>query len=170
MTRWLKLLLLAVAALVVAQLLVQRQDPIAEGEPHPPLALPSLSGETVDLAQLRGKVVAVNFWATWCGPCREELPALASVWRKHRDRCFEVLGVAEESAVADVVRMAAAIPYPVLLDTRAEAVGPWRVPGYPKTVVVDAEGRVRLEIQGAVRAAELEAAIVQFLPESCPRS
>ena len=171
MVRWLKAVLLGVAALVAAQLLVQRPAPTFQaGEPHPPLVLPDLEGRTVDLARLRGRVVAVNFWATWCGPCREELPALAEVWRGHRERCFELLGVAEESALQDVVRMSAAIPYPVLLDARAEAVGPWRVPGYPKTVVVDAEGRVRQVFQGVVRAEQLEAAIEPLLPASCPRS
>jgi cytochrome c biogenesis protein CcmG/thiol:disulfide interchange protein DsbE len=170
MARWLKTALLALAAVVVIQLLVQRGEPVPDGERHPPLALPDLSGTTVDLAALRGKVVAVNFWATWCAPCREELPALAGVWRDHRDRCFELLGVAEESARADVVRMAAEIPYPVLLDARAEAVGPWRVRGYPKTVVVDAEGSVRKVFQGAIRASQLEEAIAPLLPASCPRS
>jgi cytochrome c biogenesis protein CcmG/thiol:disulfide interchange protein DsbE len=170
MTRWLRIALLVVAAVVAAQLLVRGEPQLSDGGPHPPLALPDLSGRTVDLAGLRGKVVAVNFWATWCGPCRAELPALARVWNEHRDRCFELLGVAEESATADVARMAGAIPYPILLDLRAEAVGPWRVPGYPRTVLVDAEGRVRRVFQGAVREGQLEAAIAPLLPASCPRS
>jgi cytochrome c biogenesis protein CcmG, thiol:disulfide interchange protein DsbE len=171
MARWLKVVLLGVAALVAAQLLVQRSaPPFDTGEPHPELALPDLQGRTVDLARLRGRVVAVNFWATWCGPCREELPALAAVWRRQHDRCFELLGVAEESALEDVVRASASIPYPVLLDASADAVEPWRVPGYPKTVIVDAEGRIRRVFQGAIRAEQLEAAIVPLLPSTCPRS
>jgi len=170
MMRFTRIALLVVAAVVGGQLLVRGAPKLPAGEPHPPLALPDLSGRTVDLAGLRGKVVAVNFWATWCGPCRQEIPALARVWREHRERCFELLGVAEESAASDVARMSSEIPYPVLMDARAEAVGPWRVPGYPKTVVVDADGLVRKVFQGSVQEWQLEQAILPLLPASCPRS
>jgi cytochrome c biogenesis protein CcmG, thiol:disulfide interchange protein DsbE len=171
MKPWLRFTLLAVAAVIAAQLLFQRSTPrLVPGEDHPPLALPTLDGRAVDLAALRGKVVAVNFWATWCGPCQDELPALAQVWRDHQGRCFELLGVAEESAREDVVRMAPSIPYPILLDEHATAVGPWRVAGYPKTVVVDAEGKVRQTFQGPVHADQLEEAIRPLLPATCPRS
>lgn len=172
MRGWVKLLVLAVAALAVGQLLVQRAGPppLERGEPSPPLALPDLEGRTVDLSQLRGKVVAVNFWATWCGPCRTEIPAIAQVWRAHRERCFEVLGVAEESAREDVLRAASEIPYPILLDERAQALAPWKVRGYPRTYLVDADGLVRRVFEGAVHGREFEDAVRPLLPESCPRS
>lgn len=168
MHRWLKLALVAVAAVLVFQLLVQRAEPVLDSGQAPPLAFPSLDGRQVDLAALRGKVVAVNFWASWCGPCVEEIPELAEVWTAKRDRCFEVLGVAEESAIGDVRRAAARIPYPILLDERAEALGPWRVQGYPRTYLVDAEGKVRRVFQGALRRRQLEEAIEPLLPASCP--
>jgi cytochrome c biogenesis protein CcmG/thiol:disulfide interchange protein DsbE len=171
MRSWVKLAVLALAAVAVGQLLVRSSAPKLErGEPSPPLALPDLQGRPVDLASLRGKVVAVNFWATWCAPCRSEIPALAAVWREHRDRCFEVLGVAEESAREDVLRAAPEIPYPILLDERAQALAPWKVQGYPRTYVVDAEGFVRRVFEGEVRRGELEAAIEPLLPASCPRT
>lgn len=169
MNSWAKLAVLAVVAVLVTQLLVQRaQPPMDEGAPAPPLALPDLEGRTVDLAALRGKVVAVNFWASWCAPCIVEIPELAEVWTRNRDRCFELLGVAEESAREDVLRMAPAIPYPVLLDERASALAPWRVQGYPRTYVVDAEGNVRHTFQGAIRRSQLEEAIRPLLPARCP--
>jgi cytochrome c biogenesis protein CcmG/thiol:disulfide interchange protein DsbE len=169
MDRWPKLLLVAVAAVVVAQLFVQRSDRgLERGAAAPPLALPDLQGRAIDLGSLKGRVVAVNFWASWCGPCREELPDLAQVWREHDGRCFELLGVAEESGRDDVARIARGIPYPVLLDERAEALGPWGVRAYPRTVLVDAEGNVRQVFQGAVRKRQLEEAIRPLLPATCP--
>jgi cytochrome c biogenesis protein CcmG/thiol:disulfide interchange protein DsbE len=171
MRTWTKLAILTVTALVVAQILLRKSGPpVASGAPPPPLVLPDLQGRPVDLAALRGKVVAVNFWATWCGPCREEIPEFAEVWRAHRGRCFEILGVAEESAREDVLRAAPQIPYPVLLDERAEALGPWNVRGYPRTYVVDAEGRLRHVFEGGMRGEELEEAIQPLLPASCPGS
>src|SRR5512138_766010 len=170
MNRWLKLALLALAAVVATQLLFRPggSAPAASGEAAPRLALPGLDGRPVDLASLRGKVVAVNFWASWCGPCQLEMPELADVWREHHDRCFELLGVAEESARADVARIAPSVPYPILLDERAEALGPWGVQGYPITVIVDAEGNVRQVFQGALSKRRLEAAIQPLLPATCP--
>ncbi len=170
MHRWLKLALIVVAAVVVGQLLFRGgAEPIAAaGSAAPPLALPDLAGKPVDLAALKGRVVAVNFWASWCGPCQLELPELAEVWRANRDRCFELLGVAEESAPQDLQRMAPSIPYPILFDARAEALTPWRVEGYPRTYVVDAEGKVRHVFVGALRRSQLEDAIRPLLPATCP--
>jgi cytochrome c biogenesis protein CcmG/thiol:disulfide interchange protein DsbE len=171
MNRWVKLALLALVAVVVTQLLVQRAEPpLDPGEAAPRLVLPDLAGNTVDLDRLRGKVVAVNFWASWCAPCREEMPDLAEVWTEHRGRCFELIGVAEESAPEDVAKAASAIPYPVLVDARAEALAPWRVAAYPRTVVVDAAGKVRRVFQGVVRKRQLEEAVRPLLPASCPAS
>jgi cytochrome c biogenesis protein CcmG/thiol:disulfide interchange protein DsbE len=164
-----KLALLAVAAVVVFQLLARRAEQPLDGEAAPPLVLPDLAGRTVDLGALRGKVVAVNFWASWCAPCREEIPELARVWSEHGGTCFELLGVAAESAPEDVARLAPAIPYPILLDARAEALSAWRVPGYPRTYLVDAEGRIRRVFEGALRKRQLEDAIRPLLPASCPR-
>jgi cytochrome c biogenesis protein CcmG, thiol:disulfide interchange protein DsbE len=171
MKGWSKLAVLAVAAVVVTQLLVRRAEPpVPSGEDAPPLALPDLDGKTVDLGKLRGKVVAVNFWASWCAPCREEIPVLAEVWTEHRGRCFELLCVAEESALADVAKAASEIPYPVLLDVRAEALSRWRVAGYPRTYLVDADGKVRQVFEGALRKRQLEEAIRPLLPATCPRT
>jgi cytochrome c biogenesis protein CcmG/thiol:disulfide interchange protein DsbE len=167
MARWTKLALVALVAVAVTQLLVQKAERALPPGASPALALPGLDGRTVDLQALRGRVVAVNFWATWCAPCRLEMPDLAAVWAANRDRCFEVLGVAEESARADVQEAAGRIPYPVLLDPGAQAAAAWRVSAYPRTYLVDAAGAVRRVFEGAVTRRELEAALDPLRPPAC---
>jgi cytochrome c biogenesis protein CcmG/thiol:disulfide interchange protein DsbE len=165
----LRTVLLVVAALVVFQLFAQRSTPPLAGT-APPLSLPDLEGRQVDLSHYRGQVVAVNFWATWCGPCRAELPALAAFRNAQQGKCFEVLGVAEESGRRDLWAMAPAIPYPILVDERASARDGWGVQAYPKTFVVDTEGRVAKVFSGAVSHAELEGVVTPLLPRTCPAS
>jgi cytochrome c biogenesis protein CcmG, thiol:disulfide interchange protein DsbE len=174
MRAWGKLLVLAVAALIVTQILVRQARPaFAVGEKAPPLALPDLASRRVDLDAYRGRVVAVNFWASWCGPCREEILALSEAWLARRQRCFEVLGVAEESGSRDDVAEAAGklgIPYPVLLDADGSAAAAYRVPGYPRTYLVDPEGKVQRVFTGALSRRALEEAVAPLLPTSCPRA
>ncbi len=177
MSRWLKLAFLAVAAVVVAQLVVRDRQPpsklddsiaAAAAPEAPELRLATLAGEQVDLEALRGRVVAVNFWATWCAPCRTEIPELAELWRANHDRCFELLGIAGASARADTEQAARDIPYPVLFDADGEAVDAWDVRGFPRTYVVDPAGRVRKAFSGAVTREALAQAIEPLLPSSCP--
>lgn len=154
MRSWVKLLVLAVAAIVVTQLLVQKSAPsFALGEAAPPLALTDLEGKGLDLTSLRGRVVLVNFWATWCPPCLEEIPELSDAWREQRGRCLEIVGVAEESGAPEQVAEFArrhAIPYPLVLDQEGKAAGDWRVPGFPRSYLVDREGKVRRVFDGAL--------------------
>ena len=171
---WVKLLGLAVAAVVVAQLLVQTATPsLALGEAAPPLALADLEGRPLALQSLRGRVVLVNFWATWCAPCLEEIPELTEAWREQRGRCLEILGVAEESgSPAEVAEFARrhAIPYPLVLDRDGKAAADWRVPGYPRSYLVDREGRVQRVFDGALSRRRLEEATAPHLAAAgaCP--
>jgi DsbE subfamily thiol:disulfide oxidoreductase len=171
MNRWVKLAALAVAAAAVGQVLLRDAGPegLSVGRPAPALVLDDLDGRRVDLARYRGQVVAVNFWATWCPPCKEEIPALAEAWRAGRDRCLQVLGVTEESTREDTRAMAGSlgIPYPVLMDPDGEIGRRFGITGYPKTFLVDAEGVVRKVFSGAVSREALEKAVRPLLPARC---
>lgn len=173
---WMKLLVLAVAAVIVTQILVQKGTPSFElGEAAPPLELADPAGKPLDLASLRGRVVLVNFWATWCAPCLQEIPELADAWRAQRGRCLEVVGVAEESGTpAQVGEFARrhAIPYPLVLDVEGRAAADWRVPGYPRSYLVDREGRVRRVFDGALSRRQVDEAVAPHLaaPGACPES
>jgi cytochrome c biogenesis protein CcmG/thiol:disulfide interchange protein DsbE len=167
----LPLVVAVAAALLVGERVVHRvRGHAGAATPAPALALPDLAGRTVDLRALRGKVVAVNFWATWCGPCRLEMPDLAKAWREAHGSCLEILGVAEESAREDVVHATDGLPYPILIDERGEAAARWKIPGYPYTFLVDPEGKVRRVFEGSVSRGELLEAARPLLPATCPAS
>ena len=137
----------------------------------PPLVLRKPSGEAVDLASLRGKVVLVNFWATWCAPCVEEMPALARLRAKLAARGFEVLAVNQGEMPARVSAFVdrAGLDLAVVLDRDKAVSKAWQVRALPTTFVVDASGRIRLYAVGELDTGPaLEAAIVPLLPRERP--
>jgi cytochrome c biogenesis protein CcmG, thiol:disulfide interchange protein DsbE len=120
------------------------------GKATPALALPDLTGKQVDLKDLRGRVVVVNFWATWCEPCRDEMPGLVRLREQFRDRPLEVLAVnfGESNAKIAGFLEREKIALPVLLDADKEAAARWNAKGLPMTFLVDATGRVRYWVFG----------------------
>lgn len=125
--------------------------PIGQPYAAPALKLPDLDGRVHDLADLKGRVVVVNFWATWCPPCRREMPSLERLRQRlamqdQPDQGLAVLAV-DVGEDADTVfsftgQLDPAPSFPLLLDKDSAAMQRWKVKGLPTTFVVDAEGRV----------------------------
>ncbi len=179
MRSWIKLAVLAlvvIAGVEVYARLGRRAPDHAPGQAAPGFTLLDTDGKYVSLASLKGKVVAVNFWATWCPPCRAEILELAKVYAENRGKCFEMLGVAEESGPREVVVEAAqklGATYPILLDDKGDVANSFRIGGYPHTFLIDTEGRVRTSIAGGIDGDELRQALAPLLkeaPASCPRA
>jgi cytochrome c biogenesis protein CcmG/thiol:disulfide interchange protein DsbE len=96
------------------------------------------------------------------------MPELAEVWRARHDHCFELLGVAGQSGREDTEQMAKEIPYPVLFDEDGAAVDTWSVRSFPRTFLLDTQGRVRQVFRGMIGKDELARAVDQLLPRACP--
>jgi peroxiredoxin len=124
-------------------------------KPAPALVGKTLAGESFDLESLRGTVVLVNVWATWCSPCREELPELEALHREHAERGFTVIGVSVDrpAALVQVRQMvdSFALSYPIVFDPTSKAIAAWDVKGYPTSFVVDRTGTVRWRRDGLIR-------------------
>ena len=111
----------------------------------PDFSLPARDGSEVRLSSLKGQVVMINFWASWCGPCRQEMPLLEQLQAKYEPLGFTLLGVNVEpdSAAATAWLKAVPVSFPILFDTRNAVAERFGVQGMPSSVFVDREGRVR---------------------------
>jgi thiol-disulfide isomerase/thioredoxin len=123
--------------------------PIASAEalkgPAPDFVLKSNGGKNVRLSELRGQVVMINFWASWCGPCRQEMPLLDELHSRYKGLGFTVLGVnvEEDSRKADGLLRQIPVSFPVLYDTENEVSEMYGVNAMPTTVMVDRNGNMR---------------------------
>lgn len=111
----------------------------------PDFRLANRAGGETTLADLRGQVVMINFWASWCGPCRQEFPALDEMYRKYKPMGFTMVGINVESEKSDAERFLGSRPvtFPILFDPQNAVSGSYGVKAMPTTVLVDRQGRLR---------------------------
>lgn len=156
------------AAFLLLAALALPAHALRPGDAAPPLSLPAASGETVSLEALRGKAVYVDFWASWCGPCKRSFPWMADMQRKYGDRGFVVVAVNVDRKREDADRFLASTPagFAVVFDASGRTPSAWEVKGMPSSYLIDASGRVAFVESGFrdERKDELEARIRAALP------
>ena len=149
------------------------RDPSATASPlvgraAPEFTLAGLDGPAVTLSRLRGQVVVINFWASWCAECHDEQQALDQTWQRYRDSGMVLLGVDFEDTTdgaRDYVRQSG-LSYPVVEDKDSRTALAYGIRGIPETFLVDRSGRIVDRIIGRVDAARLAAAVEPLLKES----
>jgi thiol-disulfide isomerase/thioredoxin len=158
---------IAVAFLTVAYLTRggDQIDPVIELSGRmPAISGPTLTGDRVTPATYRGEVVVVNFWGSWCGPCRKEQPGLERMWREYRDRDVQFLGVnvRDDPARARTYLEEFDVTYPSVTDDGLLSHA-FRVPYYPATILVDRSGEMRSLLVGAQAEAVVRGYIEELL-------
>ena len=126
----------------------------------PAFVLPDLDGHEIRLSDFKGKVVLLNFWATWCGPCREEMPDMQALWEKTRDKGFVILAVAadrgEKKPVVAFARELA-LTFPILLDPDGDVRNRYEVAALPMSYLIGRDGRISGRVVGGKAWASPEA-------------
>lgn len=134
--------------------------------PAPNFKLSTMDGKTVELKQLAGKAVVVNFWATWCGPCRREIPGMIKVYEKYKAKGLEIVGISlDRGGWKDLKPYLAKNPiaYPIVLGGDAEAQAYGGIEGIPTTFFVDRKGNIVSKTVGAMEEVDFEKAVKSIL-------
>ncbi len=138
---------------LIAILIVSGITSASSGEangPAPAFTLASISGQAASLNQYKGQVVMVNFWATWCGPCQQEMPLLDQMYKKFKPTGFTLLGVNVDKDVPTVKDLLTRKPvaFPILLDPTNQVSKAYHVNDMPSTVIIDRKGDIRYVHRG----------------------
>ena len=119
--------------------------------PAPDFQLPALGGKQLSLGAFKDQVVMINFWATWCGPCRKEMPLLEGIYRKYKPMGFTMIGVNVEpdsKAAEEWLAKQGPVSFPIAFDTDSKVSKLYKVNGMPNSVIIDRKGNVRLLHRG----------------------
>ncbi len=134
-----------IAALAVIVVLSTDISAGLEKVAAPDFTLKSADGKNIRLSEFRGDVVLINFWASWCGPCRQEMPVLSDLHDRYKSLGFTVLGINVEENSSDARRLLGKIPvsFPILFDNTSTVSKQYDVVAMPSTVIVDRDGNMR---------------------------
>ncbi|HUU49749.1 MAG TPA: TlpA disulfide reductase family protein [Nitrospinota bacterium] len=145
------LVFLVIAIFFLQWLKKERFKPPIPGNPAPEFSFKNLEGQVVDLKDFREKVVLLNIWATWCKPCRDELPSMELLYRKLKDRGFEILAVSidKDSSIVKPFVEELGLTFPVLLDPKGKITRLYRTIGIPENYIIDKRGIIKEKIIGA---------------------
>lgn len=139
--------------------------------PAPDVIFETLDGAAASVHDYRGTVVLLNFWGTWCAPCRREIPELVEIQKLYSPRGAVVIGVAVESGEPEEIQAfadALGINYPIWVSTAQTALSSYDAIGYPFTLLIDAAGTIRKQYLGAQSVASLAADLEAVIEESRP--
>jgi cytochrome c biogenesis protein CcmG/thiol:disulfide interchange protein DsbE len=167
--RWGRLILWGVVGLVLLFLIFALAGTFSAqpqpGDPAPDFTLVTYDGETYTLSELRGRVVVVNFWASWCAPCGDEADDLELAWQTYRDQGVMFLGIDYVDSEAEGLAYLAqyGITYPNGPDLRSQISDAYRIRGVPETFIVDANGVITFFAERPIAFSELSAAIESAL-------
>src|SRR6266581_187369 len=141
----------------------------ASGQTAPQFSLPGVQGSgSISLADFTGTVVVLNFWASWCPPCRQEAPQLQAVWQSYRDRGVQFLGVdhRDSRGAGEAFQRQFGITYPSVFDPAGKLSAEYGLVGIPSTLIVDRRGLVAYRFLGKIDAPLLMAALDHVLSEA----
>jgi cytochrome c biogenesis protein CcmG/thiol:disulfide interchange protein DsbE len=148
-------------------LVAQPAGPLQEGDPAPDFQLTALDGSPMNLSEQHGRVVVINIFASWCGPCREEAAALEQTWRAYQDRGVQFFGIAYKDAAskAQAFLDEFAVSYPSAVEPGGRAARDYGVTGVPETFVVDQQGQLVRHFVGGITQAQLSQELDELLEQ-----
>lgn len=166
LSSWVLIAGIVAVCVVIGLALVRQTQGQPQSGPAPDFTVTTFDGQTIRLSELRGQVVVINFWASWCGPCREEMPALQRLWTRYRDRGVLFLGItyADDDTDSLAFMREFGVTYPNAPD-RGTVISKelYHIQGVPETFVIDQEGNVAEFIYSVVNEESLAATLDRLL-------
>jgi thiol-disulfide isomerase/thioredoxin len=158
--------------LTAALLAATSASALAPGDAPPPIEMPDQSGQKVDLRALQGKVILVDFWASWCGPCKQEMPVLEELHRKYAGQGLVIVGINIDSSSKKMAKFlkGAPVSFRIVQDRKLAVASKYEPPTMPSSYLIARDGRIRYVHAGFQErdAAEIESHIKVLLAERVP--